>query len=216
MPLSLCLPAAQKASRQGSGPECVPPAGGEVGGKPHLTVARAAEPSNARRPARNGGWKRLRTPPTTPVPGDGAGGREAVPPLEIGQPPLVLPLATRHHGEKSLLQRLRHRTALAGADPAVVDLSDGRHFGRSPRQEHFVRHVELVAGERRLCDLHALVLGELDHGRTRNPVEDGGERRRADGAVTHEKQVLAARLCYQALCVEENRLVVPIEQRLAL
>src|SRR5208283_4470174 len=39
---------------------------------------------------------------------------------------------------------------------------------------------------------------------------------RADRAITHEKQVLAARLGYQTLGVEENRLVVPIEQRLPL
>src|SRR5690606_23444400 len=88
------------------------------------------------------------------------------------QPGVVLGVAALDDREERLLQPMRDRTGLAAPDLAMVDLADRRDLGGGAREEHLVGDVQLVARDRRLDDLDALLAEQRDRGLARDPGED--------------------------------------------
>src|SRR5262249_20942361 len=103
--------------------------------------------------------------------------------LQVGQPALVLPLAPGHDVEECRLEHRRQRTARAGPDLAAVDLADRRDLRRGAGEEDLVRDVELVARDRALLDLNALVARDLEDRVAGDTAEHAVEARRRDDAI---------------------------------
>src|SRR5690606_12928509 len=135
---------------------------------------------------------------------------------EVRQPALVLRVLAGDEVEEGRLQRPGDRAAAAAADLAAVDLADRRHLGGRAGEEDLVGDVQLVARDAALLDRDAAVAGQHQDRLARDAGEHGGQRRRAQDAVAHEEEVLAARLGDEPLGVQHDGLVVAVEKGIAL
>ena len=91
---------------------------------------------------------------------------------------VVLRVVAFDDREERLLEAPRDRAALAATDLAVVDVAHRRDFRGRSRQEHLVGRVELVASDRFLTDVDALLPQQRDGGVAGDALQDRGRRRR--------------------------------------
>src|SRR5690606_37551273 len=87
------------------------------------------------------------------------------------QPVAVLGRTAVHHVEEQRLQLFGDRAATAGADGAVVEFADRRHFGCSAGEEGFIGRIDLVARDALLDHGQADLASELDDGVARDALE---------------------------------------------
>src|SRR5690242_10812828 len=80
-----------------------------------------------------------------------------------GEPVPALAILAGDHVEEGFLDRLGHRSGLAFADLAPVELADRRHFRRRAGEEGLVGDVDVVARQALRANLVAELAGELDH-----------------------------------------------------
>ena len=99
---------------------------------------------------------------------------------------------------------------LAGADLAVVEFADRRHFGGGAGEEGFVGAVDFVAGDALFDDLDAQFAGQLHDGGAGDAFEAGGQVRRVQLAVPDDEQVLAGPFAGVAFRIEQQGFVVAV------
>ena len=65
--------------------------------------------------------------------------------LDIGQPLFKRIILALYHPEKRLLQFMGDRPRAPAPDEAVINLANGRQFGRCAREERLVGDIQLIA-----------------------------------------------------------------------
>src|SRR5438552_6562457 len=156
-------------------------------------------------------------------------GSRGIPPRRLRQAPAfcgrlgrreplhVARLQAADGAEERSLDLLRQRAHFTDADPTIVYFTHRRDLRRGAAQESLVGAVQIVAREAALFDRDPLVLGDPQDGLAGDPFENATrDRRRVERSVPHQEEVLAGRLGDIALLVEQDRLVVAGDQRLAL
>ena len=121
-----------------------------------------------------------------------------------------------HDVEEGRLQIPGDGPWLAGADGAVVHLTDRRQLSSRAGHEHLVGDVELVAGEPFLHHFHAALAGQIHDRVAGDALEYRGQRRGLQNAVAHQENVLACALGDIPLGIEQDRFVIAAVLHLAL
>src|SRR5215208_6013539 len=121
--------------------------------------------------------------------------------------PVLVPLGTAADRVQVGLLELEGHGAHADLD--IVHAPHGRHLGRGAAHEDLVGEPEVGPDEVALLDDVAEVAGDVDDGLPRDAGEDRHrDRRREDLAVADDEDVLTGAVRDEALCREEDGLVV--------
>src|SRR6266849_2054390 len=126
----------------------------------------------------------------------------------VRQPGAVAVVAAAHDREERPLGSTRRRAGLPIPDAAIVELADGCHFGSGTGEERLVREIDLVAREALLAARDPELGEQPEHHVTRDAAENGGQWRGLGHAARDDEHVLAARLGYVAVDVQQQGLVV--------
>src|SRR5690606_33604654 len=129
-----------------------------------------------------------------------------------GAPVAVLLHLAPDHVKVQLLELSGDGADAAVAHGAPVDLRDGTHLRAGADKEGLVRHVQLGAVHLPLHHREAqFVPGQLDDGGPGHALEDvGGDGRRDELAMAHQKEVLGGPLGDLAVPGQEDGLVAAV------
>ena len=110
-----------------------------------------------------------------------------------------------------------NRAAAAAADLDSVDRSNRRHLGGRPDEESLVGDGDCLAGQHSFDNGEAQVARQRHDGIARDAGKNRrGERRRLDGSVADDEDVLAAPFAHVAAHVERQSFRVSVQNRLHL
>src|SRR5680860_1356880 len=112
--------------------------------------------------------------------------------------------------EEHGLQLLGDGAAPAGADGAVVQLADGRHFGGGTREKRLIGDIHLIARDALFAHRDVQLPRQGYNRAARNAVQRGGEVRRIKHAIAYDEDILAAALGDIAFDIQQQRLVVAV------
>ena len=112
--------------------------------------------------------------------------------------------------KKRLLQRLRDRTWLSGADPTLIDFCHRSELRRSPGHKHFFGHVHFIAREPFLDYRNMTLFRQLDDAVARDSLKNRGQGGGLQDTPTHDEHIFARSFGHISLGIEHDGFIIAV------